>query len=689
MNFGNTDELSRDEFIILLDRLRHNYYNNTIDPNDTNNHTREKGENNKNEQNNEIISDETYDYLKDFFEKKFGEQYNKVGASATGEKRVLPKYMGSLDKITDEKSLKNWKNKYEGPYLIMDKIDGVSVLQLRNNLFTRGDGNVGTDISHLSKNLNIPSTSRENMIRMEIVMPKKIFEIKYSTLMANSRNMVSGIVNRKNPSTREVNDLILPAYEFDDGKNELKPSEQLHVLKSLGYLVPWHEKLEDISISCLTETLLKRKDDASYDIDGIVVYQDKGYRPVVGENPRHAFAFKMEGECVSSIVREVQWNISKNGLLKPRVRIDPIQLCGVTITWCTGFNGKFILDNKISSGCVVEVTRRGDVIPYIKDVVHPGKIADMPTEYEYEWVKKKNMVLEQDIRQEDKSRDDLTVENYGEDRYYVWWTTSDVDIAIKSENDESRIQKLVSFFKKMEAKFVGESSIRKLYENGYTTLKEIFNLTLSDVNEIKGFGEKGGKRLIESIRCSITNVCLAKVSHASGEMGAGIGEKRIKLVFDKYPHILDTNLSLSEKTSLVETVQGFNTMAVHFCSRLKNLKEFLTFHHEISLVNRDNVGKNKCIIHDDENENEDENNTLSNRRKELKGKTVVFTGFRNKQAEDVISESGGKVSSSVSGKTSLLVVAKRYSSNSKEIKADQLGIEVITGEEFHDRYMKI
>lgn len=791
----NVDELDKKDLVLLLDKLSISYHNG-----------------------NALVDDNTYDGIKDLLEKKFGVVFDQVGAPVVGTqiKKKLPKYMGSLNKIKDRKSLENWKKKNKGPYVLTEKVDGVSGLQNKKDLYTRGDGVVGTDISHLVSTISIPKNIGNVFARMEIVMPKDKFEEKYKDEMANARNMVSGLVNRKHFDSKAAKDLLILAYEYDN-ETEMKQSEQLEKLERLGYNIPYKkivQKTDDLTIELLQEFLIERKQNANYDIDGIVVFSDVPYRPIPGENPKNAIAFKMEGECAVTIVREVQWNTSKHGLLKPRIRIDPVNLSGVTITWCTGFNAKFIIDNNICVGCTIEVTRSGDVIPFIKDVVIPGDHADMPEE-DYEWTKKKYMVLESELAEfsgRTKDDEDLVIEMHGDEEYYVWYSDSAVDIRIKGENDEMRVKKLVSFFKKLEAKFVGESSLQKLYDTGHTTLHDLFNLTVDDICEIDGFQAKGATRIVEAIQNAITDAPLAKMAAASGVMGIGIGEKKIQLVVDKHPDILEIDLPVSEMTDLIKDVGGFKTLAVHFASKLPELRMFFEEHPEITLrkekerkvvketlkkvVTKEIVkvkeptirfssdilspSENKILTirtiggdehsdpefvylnsrHDlkvvldeaetltdcvgkvewtfDEKEGETRASTYHNHgshhdtilirfigtvspaqkkklttktkkevpivfedeeeeeillcdkektNNDLSGKIVVFTGFRNKEAEEKIKDCGGKVTTSVSGKTDLLVVAKRYSGNAKEIDADSRGIEVITGEEFMARYM--
>lgn len=670
----NVDDLSKKEYIKLLDNLCLDYYNGKSQ-----------------------VDDDTYDSTKEMFEIKFGELYEKIGAPAVGsqKKKKLPKFMGSLNKIKTRKELDNWKRKYKGPYVITDKIDGVSGLQHKKYLYTRGDGIIGTDISHLASIISVPKDIKDVFARMEIVMPKDKFEEKYKDDASNPRNMVSGLVNRKHVNPKISNDLLILAYEYDDGI-PIKQSDQFEKLEKLGYTIPnkiFIKTDEELTIEMLQELLKDRKEKANYDIDGLVIVSDIPYTPISGENPKNAIAFKMEGECVSTMVEEVQWNVSKHGLLKPRVRIVPVNLCGVIITWCTGFNARFILDNNICKGCTIEVTRRGDVIPYIKDIIIPGDHADMPTD-DYEWTKKKYMVTKNELEEYERDEDDegLIVEKHGDENYYVWYDNSEVDIRIKGENDDMRIKKLISFFKKLEAKFVGESTIQKLYEYGHTTLDDIFNLSVEDICKIDGFKNKGATRIVEAIHTSITDVPLAKIAAASGVMGVGIGEKKFQLVVDKHPDILEFDIPLSEMTDVIKNVGGFDKLAVHFASKLCDLKVFLEEHPEISLKKEEKYKKKErtnidIVFENSDGEIEENDCNEDDESNDLEGKIIVFTGFRSKEAEEKIKRCGGKVTTSISKKTNLLVVVQRYCGNSKELKAEQLGIEIITGDEFMKKYM--
>ena len=134
-----------------------------------------------------------------------------------------------------------------------------------------------------------------------------------------------------------------------------------------------NDSIKSLSNEYLSEILIKWRDEYEYEIDGIIVIDDKLYNRITG-NPLHAFAFKMiiSEQIAEAKVVNVLWTPSKDGYLKPRVQIEPITLGGVKIEYATGFNAKFIVDNNIGLGSLITIIRSGDVIPHILSVVvHP------------------------------------------------------------------------------------------------------------------------------------------------------------------------------------------------------------------------------------------------------------------------------------------------------------------------------
>ena len=181
-----------------------------------------------------IMTDNEYDIIQDYITDKYpsNQEVFQIGAPVEKNKAQLPYEMGSMDKIKpDTNALTNWTKKYTGPYIISCKLDGVSGLYSTEEkipkLYTRGDGKVGQDISHLIPYLHLPK-SKGIVIRGEFIIPKSIFESKYKKIFANPRNMVAGIVNQKTVS-EAINDIHFVAYEVI--KPVLKPSDQMSFLR--------------------------------------------------------------------------------------------------------------------------------------------------------------------------------------------------------------------------------------------------------------------------------------------------------------------------------------------------------------------------------------------------------------------------------------------------------------------------
>lgn len=605
------DSLDKDAFTKLLDDLSDLYFN---------------GETN--------VTDEVYDSLVNIYEKKFGNR-KKVGAPVGNKYReTLPKYLGSLDKVKTKDELRRWTKKKKGPYIIEDKVDGISALLCNGKLLTRGNGTVGTNVSHILKYISLPTI--KGCVRGELYISKTLFNKKYKEDFANARNMVAGLLNplSKNRNVDAVKDLTFIAYEYDDKTYTHCHSKQLDILSKSGFITPVITKRDSLSIEDLTELISLRKLNADYDMDGLVIVHDFPEIPVTGENPDNAIAFKIEGECIVTEVQFVEWNPSKHGILKPRVKVKPVSLCGVEINWTTGFNAKFIKDNNIAGGAKISITRSGDVIPYIKEVIEPAEEPDMPLE---------------DYR----------------------WNETEVDIII-DENDEVKMRKIVEFFKTLDAKFVGTSTIEKIYKNGFNTLQKILSLDVDSLVKIDGIQKKSATRIVDAIQKSITNVSLARIAAASGCLGIGFGEKKIQSIVSEYPNILDIDESREDMIDLIKGIGGFQKTAGQFVDNLPKLKEFLKTHPTIKLEDPKEV---EIVFEDSDDEYES-----------LSGKTIVFTGIRDKKLENNITLRGGKVTTSVSKKTSILVTSQRYSGSTKEHKAEQLDVEILTIDEFKEKY---
>jgi NAD-dependent DNA ligase len=200
----------------------------------------------------------------------------------------------------------------------------------------------------------------------------------------------------------------------------------------------------------LSELVVDWRESYEYVIDGIIVTHDKIY-PRTSGNPEHSFAFKMvlSGQVAEAKVVDVLWTPSKNGYLKPRVRIEPISLGGVTIEYATGFNGKFIQDNNIGIGAIITIIRSGDVIPHIKSVTVPATVSKMPTVP------------------------------------YVW-TDTHVDIVLENVNEDETVQEkmVTAFFVHLEVDGLSKGNVKRLFKEGYNSVPKILKMSISDFEKI-------------------------------------------------------------------------------------------------------------------------------------------------------------------------------------------------------------
>ena len=320
-----------------------------------------------NDPENSLLTDNEYDIIKEYMEKKYPKNkvLDQIGAPIQDKNKVkLPYFMASMDKIKpDTNALQKWKDKYSGPYVLSAKLDGISGLYSTENneqkLYTRGNGEVGQDISHLIPFLKLPTTP-DITIRGELIMKKSTFIEKYKDQFSNSRNLVSGLVNQKKMEPEKFKDVDFVAYEVI--KPSLKPSEQMKFLEDEEVDEVINETKKNIDNSILSEILVDWRENYEYTIDGVIVENDEIYKRTE-DNPKHAFAFKMvlSDQIAEAKVLNVLWAPSKDGYLKPRIQIEPVVLGGAKIEYATAFNAAFVEDNKIGIGALVKLVRSGDV----------------------------------------------------------------------------------------------------------------------------------------------------------------------------------------------------------------------------------------------------------------------------------------------------------------------------------------
>jgi len=588
-----------------------------------------------------ILKDNIYDILLDIIQQKEQTTYiAPIGSKITSDKEIkLPYFLGSMNKMKNENDVNKWLTKYKDDvYIVEDKLDGVSCLLIINNeeikLYTRGDGEFGSNISHLSPYIkHIPKSNCSLTVRGELIMRKDVFDKKYSKTFANARNMVSGIINSKTIK-EEANDIEFVAYEIINNDN-LTVLEQFNLLKNNKFLVVNHSILSDIDVEILTEKLLEFKKTSNYEIDGIIIHTNKKYKRNISGNPDYAFAFKvrMDDNIAETIVEEVEWNHTKWNVLKPRIKVKPVNLCGVSINYATGFNAKYILENNLGKGSIVIITRSNDVIPFIVEV-KKSTTADFPDE-EYRWNETK------------------------------------VDIIAESDdNSISKIKQIASFFSDLKIKFVSVSTIERMFESGYDTLPKILSASIKDFEKLDRFGEKMAERTYNNIHEGLQNVSIPLLIGSASCFGFGIGKRKVKKLFEDIPDLLELYNTKTTKDleKMILNVEGFSDLSAN--KIIENIPNALEFMESISpYITLSKKGIDVAV----------ENN--------LEGHKIVMSGFRDSELSNNIEKRNGSIMSSVSKNTTILIVKDNTKETSKIMQARALGISIFSKEEFIEKYI--
>tara|TARA_B110000967_G_scaffold210091_1_gene270518 strand:+ start:2940 stop:4859 length:1920 start_codon:yes stop_codon:yes gene_type:complete len=594
-----------------------------------------------------VMTDNEFDIIKEYMERNYpgNEFLNNIGAEVIKNKAILPYDMPSMNKIKpDTNALQNWKNKFSGPYLISGKLDGVSGLYTTKGdepkLYTRGNGKIGQDISYLLTVLNLPKV--ENIvIRGEFIITKQIFNEKYKSKFANARNLVAGIINSKTIDNK-TKDLEFVAYELINPI--ITPDEQFKILTKIGINTVRNNLFSNISNDILSQLLIEWRNNYEYEIDGIIVTDNKIYQRT-NKNPEHSFAFKM---VISDQVAEVKvvdviWQASKNGYLKPKVQIEPVKLGGVTIKFATGFNAKFIQNNKIGVGAIIKLIRSGDVIPFIQSVLQPAEHAKMPL-VEYHW------------------------------------NDTNVDIIVNNIDDNNEVkEKLITlFFTTLKVDGLSIGNVRRIIKAGFTTISSILKMNKKDFENVEGFKEKMIEKVYNSIQNKIKEAKLLDIMVASNILGRGLGERKMKPIMEMYPNILTTDDTNQEKIEMLKLINGIGSENAK--SFVSNIPTFLHFLKECNL-------EDKLIMNTMKKESINSKEKISSKEKHiLYKKHIVMTKIRDKEIINKLNDEDGVLDDNINKNTFVLIVKELDDTSNKIKKAKEFGIPIMVPCQFKEQF---
>ena len=601
-----------------------------------------------------VITDDIFDIARNYLATRDPAHpvLQEIGAPA-GTKVKLPFWMGSLDKIReDPAALEKWKTRFPGQVTVSDKLDGNSALLVYSDggvrMYSRGDGFQGQDISHIIPFIQgVPAAAAAAKksslaVRGELIISKENWKAKGRG--ANARNAVAGIMHSKHPDKALASIVEFVPYE------QLAPRAKID-LKAAGFSPVWHRvvKTSDLTMENLSKLLMARRAESPYEIDGIVIFHDAEHNQVAGKNPSYAFAFKsiLTHEEAEVIVTEVVWNSSKDGYLKPLVHFPPVTLAGASIQKATGFNAQFIETNKIGPGSRLIIIRSGDVIPHIHKILTPAASGgpSLPDQSKTPWE----------------------------------WNATHVDAVLKDVSAASDVivKRMEYFAAKLEMKGVGEGIVKRMYDGGINSIPKMLKATEADLVKLEGFQAKSAAKIVKEIREAVAKADCLTFMHASNLFGRTIGSTKLKTIVKAFPRILE-GVAAKPTEAQVAGIAGIGPVTAR--QFLEALPLFFAFMEEIGIPCVATVAPVAPVA-------KPQSVAKAQPAKSLAGMIVVFTGVRDKDLEAQIEARDGKVSTSVSGKTTVVVAKNPEDLTGKVKAAKDLGISVVSIETFKTKYL--
>ena len=626
----------------------------------------------------EILSNQEYDALYDelvALEEKTGtilanSPTQKVGYTVLSN-LVKVKHESpilSLDKTKETAKLASFLGDREG--ILSWKLDGLTIVLKYNNgtleqAITRGNGEIGEDVTHNAKVFsNLPVSipfKGELVLRGEGVIPYSEFYRINEALgedeqYKNPRNLCSGTVRQLNSEIAAKRNVKFFAFtlvsaagmEISDSK-----AKNMDWLASLGFDVVEHVMVTAETVAAEVENFRNRIEENDIASDGLVMTFDSiSYSRSLGRTakfPKDSIAFKWADEMAETTLREIEWNTSRTGLMNPVAIFDPVELEGSTVSRASVHNVSILKELKLSIGDRIKVYKANMIIPQIaENLTGEVSTAEIP---------EKCFVCggETEVR---KLRD-------GEALYCT-----------NPNCSAQRIQALSHFVSRdaMNMEGLSEETLKKFLEKGFVeNYPDLFRLEehKDAITEMEGFGEKSYQNLIASIE-KAKDVELPNFIYALGINHVGL--RNAKLLCSNFGFDLEKIKAATEE-ELVQ-VEGFGEIIAH------SIAQYFRQEEHLNLL-ADALG----YLHIKAEEQAETGDSP------LTGLTFVVTGdlehFANrKELQALIEKGGGKVTGSVTKKTNFLINNDIHSASSKNKKAAELGIPILSEQDFIEKFMK-
>lgn len=621
----------------------------------------------------EIMSNFEYDRMYDelsALEKESGlvlagSPTQKVGYEVLSElpKQTHPSPMLSLDKTKQVDELSSWLGGKEG--LLSWKMDGLTVvLTYENgellNAVTRGNGVVGeviTNNAKVFKNLpvNIPFKGRM-VLRGEAIITYSEFK-KINALLSeeeqykNPRNLCSGSVRQLNNEITAKRNVELYAFTLVEAEGvDFKNSQQneMEFMKEQGFQTVEYKVVTAKNIYETVEWFSEKVKTNDFPSDGLVLlYDDISYGESLGSTakfPRNAIAFKWADETAKTKLTEVEWSASRTGLINPVAIFEPVELEGTTVSRASVHNISIVKELKLGIGDTIEVYKANMIIPQIAQNLTKSGSLEIPDKCPV-CGEKTSIHKENDVE------------------------------VLFCENPDCLAKKIksISLFVSRDAMNIdgmSEATIEKFISKGFLhELADLFKLNRykDEIISMDGFGEKSYEKLVKAAETAkITTT--AKFIYSLGI--ANIGLSNAKMVCRAFSNDLEKirHASIDE---LVEIDGVGEIIAESFVKFFANENNNHMVDDLLDIV----------TLEDEENDNAND----------MDGMNFVITGsvnhFSNRsEVKELIEGRGGKVTGSVTSKTKYLINNDSTSNSSKNKKAKELGVQIITEDEFIDMF---
>lgn len=547
-------------------------------------------------------------------------------------------------------------------FSVEPKIDGLSVaLEYVDGQFvrgaTRGDGNVGEDVTENLRTIRSIPMALEGaparlIVRGEVFMPKKTFHALNEALeengektFANPRNAAAGSLRQKDPkvTAKRKLDILVFNVQLAEGKTFVSHAETLEYLKSLHFKVIPYKLLSDVEkISKEVIRINEEREKLSCDIDGAVIkLDDLAARERLGNTakfPRWAVAYKYPPEEKETLVEDIVIQVGRTGVLTPKAVVAPVRLAGTTVTNATLHNQDFISRLDIRIGDTVRIRKAGEIIPEILEV----NLSKRPEGAQPYFLPKKCPVCGAAVERD-------------EDGAFLRCTGAECPAQL-SRNIAHFVSRDA-----MDIEGLGSAIVDSLIEKGaIRSPADLYYLTMDELSGLWKSGTKAAQKLLDAIAASKSQDG-SRLIFALGirQVGAKTG-KSLAAAFGSLDKLMEA--SLEELTQVPDIGE---VTAESICEWFAQPQS----RHMVRRLKEAGVNfESKRVVTDTR----------------FAGKTIVLTGalsrFTREEATEKIELFGGKASGSVSKKTSFVVAGEN--AGSKERKARELGIPVLTEDEF-------